>query len=126
MFGRILTHLIVLTLTVLPVQVISADVENTNMKMSMMNMTQLEMESMHAMTSDNNSQEMTNLCCDDVSHQCDNCGDDCPKVASAMSILLSQSADKIHSLNTQKFFVSHLLLNGIPQNNLLRPPRTLI
>jgi len=123
MFRRILTHLIILTLTVLPVQVISADVENSNMKM---NMSQFEIETMRNMTGDSGSQEMTMPCCDEVAHQCDSCGDDCAKVASAMSILFSQSVDKIHSLNTPKFYVSHLLLNGIPQNNLLRPPRTLI
>ena len=126
MFRKILTHLIILMLTALPVQVISADVENLNMKMSMMGMTQLEMESMHAMTGDSSNQGMTKSCCDEVSHQCDSCGDDCPKVASAMSILLSQSTDKVHFSNTQKFFISHLLLNGITQNNILRPPRTLI
>lgn len=125
MFRKILTHLIILMLTVLPVQMISADVERSNMKMSMMKIVQLEMECMHTSVSD--SQEITNnSCCDDVSHQCDSCGDECPQAASAMTILLSQSSDKTYSLKAQKFFTRHLLLYGIPQNNLLRPPRTLI
>ena len=125
MFRKILTHLIILTLTVLPVQVVNADVENSNMKMSMMKTAQIEMECMHTSVSDN--QEITNnSCCDDVSHQCESCGDDCLQAASAMIILPSQTSDKTDSLNTQKFYTSHLLLNGVPQNNLLRPPRTLI
>lgn len=112
-------------LTVLPVQVISADIESSNMKMSMTKTTQSEMECMQSLVSD--SQEITNnSCCDDVSHQCENCGGDCPQAASAMIILPSQTLDKIYSLKTQKFFTRHLLLNGVPQNNLLRPPRTLI
>lgn len=124
MFRKILTHIIILALTVFPVQVISADVESSNMKMSMMNPVQLETECMHTLVS--NSHETINSCCDEVSHQCDSCGNDCSPAVSTMIILASQTSDKIHSLNTQKFFTRHLLLNGIPQNNLLRPPRTLI
>ncbi len=125
MFRKILTHVIILTLTALPVQVITAGVESSSMQMSMAKVTQAEQKCLH--TSASGDQEITKMsCCDDVSHQCDSCGDECPQAASAMTILLSQSSDKTYSLNSQKFFSRHLLLNGVPQNNLLRPPRTLI
>ena len=125
MFRKILTHLIILTLTVLPVQVISAAVESSSIQMSMAKVTQAEQNCLH--TSASAEQEITKMsCCDDVSHQCESCGDECPQAASAIIILPSQPADKTYSLNTQKFFTSHLFLNGVSQNNLLRPPRTLI
>ncbi|MCK4866138.1 MAG: hypothetical protein KAT06_12045 [Gammaproteobacteria bacterium] len=124
MFRKILTHVIILTLTALPVQVITAGVESSSMQMSMAKVTQAEQKCLH--TSASGDQEITKMsCCDDVSYQCESCGD-CPQASSAMIILPLQTSDKTYSLNTQKFFTSHLLLNGVPQNNLLRPPRTLI
>lgn len=125
MLRRVLAHLIILSLTVLPVQVISAAVEFSSMQMSMINVVQNDHKSSHssAVCTQENSKMS---CCDNVSHQCESCADECPQAASAMIILPAYTADKIYSLSTQKFFTSHLLLNGVPQSNLLRPPRTLI
>lgn len=124
MFRKILTHLIILTLTALPVQVITAGVENSNMQMKMEKSAQVEQECMHTSAADN--QEIIEMsCCDDSSHQCDNCGN-CPQATSAMIILPSHHLNKTIPLIKQTFFISHLLLDGVPQKNLLRPPRTLI
>lgn len=127
MFKKILTHLIILALTVLPVQVITAGVESSSMQMSMMKSAQLKQKCMH--TSATDSQETTTIaaasCCDDSSHQCDRCGT-CPQAASSMTILPAYFVEKTTSLDTQKFLISHLLLNGVPQKNLLRPPRSFI
>jgi len=125
MLRRILAHLIILSLTVLPVQVISAAVEFSSMQMRMTNVVQSDHKSSHS-SAVCNEEKSKMSCCDDVSHQCDSCGDECPQAASVMTILLSQVSDKSYSLKSQKFFTRHVLLNGVPQNNLLRPPRTLI
>jgi len=123
MFRKILTHLIILAFTVLPVQVISASIESTNMKVSMEKTAQAEQECMHAsMTESQEIIEMT--CCDDQSHECQSCNN-CPQAASAM-FLPSPPFVKTSSSKTQKYSSSYLFLNGVPQKNLLRPPRNLI
>lgn len=123
MFKRILTHLIILTLTVLPVQVITAGVDYTNMKMSMEKTNSAQKECMHVSVVKNEKlSEMA--CCDNSSHQCDSCGN-CPQVSSA-TFLPGMSLSKTYTLETQTFSISHFSLNGVPQKNLLRPPRTSI
>ena len=67
---------------------------------------------------------VTKSCCDDQSHECQNCNN-CPQATSAM-FLPSYLAVKTSLLKTQKYISSHLALNSAPQKNLLRPPRTLI
>ena len=58
MFRKALTHLIILALTVLPVQVISAGVENSNMQMSMQQK-QASNDCMHGQSSEQTSEKMT-------------------------------------------------------------------
>ncbi len=125
MLRRILAHLIILSLTVLPVQVISAAVEFSSMQMRMTNVVQNDHKSSHS-SAVCNEEKPKMSCCDNVSHQCESCADECLQAVSAMIILPADTADKTYSLSTQKFFTSLLLLNGVPQNNILRPPRTLI
>ena len=121
MFKKILTHLIILMLTVLPVQVINAGVEYSSMQLSMEKTDSIQKECMHAsMVKSDKPLEMS--CCDDSSHQCDNCGT-CPHISSAI-FLPGINLSKTYSLTSQKFIISYSLLNGVPQKNLLRPPRT--
>lgn len=123
MFRKILTHLIILALTALPVQVITAGVKYSNMKMSMEKTNSAQKECMHDSMVDNETlSEMP--CCDDSSHQCENCGN-CPQISSA-TFLPGMNLSKTYSLETHKFFISYSFLNGVPQKNLLRPPRTSI
>lgn len=119
MFRKALTNLIIMALTVLPVQVISAGVESSNMQMSM---TQVSSDCLHGQSSEQQSVEKS--CCDDQSHQCESCNN-CPQVTSAM-VLTAQHQTVQISIKKQVLFTSHLLLSGVPQNNLLRPPRTTI
>lgn len=125
MFRKILTHLIIFTLTVLPVQVISADVENSNMKMTMQKNVQTEHECMHGSTKDSQQSTGVAACCDDSSHQCDNCPN-CTQAVSASFLMISNYSKNTLPLITPKYFISHLLLNGVTQQNLLRPPRSFI
>ncbi|MCW8899616.1 MAG: hypothetical protein OQK75_03435 [Gammaproteobacteria bacterium] len=130
MFRKALTHLIIIALAVLPVQVISASVEKADMHMSMNHSTQVDNECVHAsnhkMTGMEAGQIMSDKeCCDDQSHQCQSCNN-CPQAAASAMLLLLHSSTKISSSKTQKYFTSYLFLNGVPQKNLLRPPRTLI
>jgi hypothetical protein len=125
---KILTHIIILTLTVLPVHVISASAKSSAMKVNSSEMVQLEHECKHF--SDKNNQDSTdkasNSCCDDVSHQCDNCNN-CSQATGSITTLSSFNAiDKLFTFNTEKFVISNLLLNGVPKKNLLRPPRILV
>lgn len=130
MFRKILTHLMIFTLTVLPVQVISAGVKNntvklSNMQMSMVNVTQAKHECMHALDESKNVSEMP--CCEDSSHQCEGCSScgDCAQSTSTISLLSMYTINSVNQ-NIQKIVSSHLSLNGIPQKNLIRPPRIII
>ena len=123
MFRKALTHLIIMALTALPVQVISAGIENSNMqmKMSAVKVNQAESNCMHQKSDEQVSEK---ACCSEHSNQCKSCNN-CPQVASAMVLTTTHQA--IHpSFEKEVLFISHLLLNGVPQNNLLRPPRTII
>ena len=119
MFRRILTHLIIFTLTVLPVQVISASAETVEMNMSM---NQVMNECMHEQVSE--QQVVEKSCCEEPSHQCDSCSN-CPQVSSAM-MLPSIASVKTHLVKIQNQLSSYLFLDGVPQKNLLRPPIALI
>jgi hypothetical protein len=122
---KVLTYLTILAITALPVQLISANAESLNMQMSMLQsmstQTQATNECMHEKTE---QKSIDKSCCDDQSHECQSCNN-CPQAASAM-FLPFYPVVKTASLNTEKYFTSYSFLNGIPQNNLLRPPRTLI
>lgn len=123
MYRKALTNLIILALTVLPVQVISAGIENSNMqmKMSLVKVNQTESDCMHKQSVEQASEKS---CCDEHANQCKSCNN-CPQVASAT--VLTAPYQMMHLVfNKKVLFTSHLLLNGVPQNNLLRPPRTII
>ena len=75
-----LTHLIILALTVLPVQVISASAKNVSMQISMNQQVSVNNECLHEMSDQkliaeikNNS--TANACCDDQSSSCQGCND---------------------------------------------------
>lgn len=125
MIKKVLTYFTILAMTALPVQLISANVESLNMQLnmqkSMSQQTQANNECMHEMAEQNS---INKSCCDDQSHECQNCNN-CPQAASAM-FLFPQSFDKTSILKSQKYFTNYLFLNSVPQKNLLRPPRTLI
>jgi len=122
MFSKVLTHFIILMLTVLPVQVISAGIENSNMQMKMhLEMSQAKADCMHQQSSE---QAAEKSCCSEHENQCKSCNH-CPSVISAM--VLTVPYQIIHpSLKKQSLLISHLILNGVPQKNLLRPPRNII
>lgn len=130
---RLLTHIIILTLTVLPVHIVSASAKNSGMKLDntkvvkLEKVVQLEHECQHSSAGKiQKNTRMTMPCCDETSHQCDNC-DKCSQVFSAISILPVSNLAEFHiSLKTEKLQAYHLQLNGIPQQNLLRPPQNLV
>lgn len=125
MFRKTLTHLIIFALTVLPVQVISADVENSNMKMIMQKTVQTEHECMHGSAKDSQQSTGVAACCDDNSHQCDNCPN-CTQAVSASFLMISNYHRNTLPLISPKYLISHLLLHGVTQQNPLRPPRSFI
>lgn len=120
MLRKVLTHIIIMALTVLPVQVISAGIENSNMQMHM-KMDQVESDCMHKLSADPAAEKS---CCNEHSNQCKSCNN-CPQVTSAMVLSVEYQA-ALPSFKKQTIFSSHLLLNGIPQNNPIKPPRTTV
>jgi hypothetical protein len=129
MFRKALTNFIIMALILLPVQVLSAGIENSNMQMKMqLKMSQMkdkaESKCMHQMAEKLKQQTSKKSCCDEHSNQCKSCNN-CPPVVSAM--VLSSPFQPVHpSFKKQTLFISHLLQNGTPQKNLLRPPRHFI
>ena len=134
MLKKALTHMIIMTLAVMPVQLISASVESsvekTKMQMSMMNSMQMDNECVEALTHnvskvqiEQNSTDKS--CCDDQSHQCQSCNN-CPQAASAAMFLLSHQNTKAMLVSAQNNAANYLVLSGIPQQNILKPPRTFI
>jgi hypothetical protein len=122
MFSKVLTHFIIFMLTVLPVQVISAGIENSNMQMKMhLEMSQAKADCMHQQSSE---QAADKPCCNEHSNQCTSCNN-CPQVVSAM-VLTTPHQIMQPVLKKQILSISHLLLDGTPQKNLLRPPRNFI
>ena len=129
MIRKALTYLTILSLTVLPVQLISAGVENLNMKMNMSQQAQSNSDCMHEMTEQRASTQseqntIDKSCCNEQSHDCQRC-DNCPQVVSTM-ISPSYMKVKPSLLKISNFITAHSVLNGISQKNLLRPPRNFI
>jgi len=133
MMKKALTYLTILAITVLPVQLINASVEVLGMQMSMgqqmiqeENHCMLDMAQQHADSEkdSNTANTIDKSCCDDDSHNCQNC-DHCPQVITAM-FLPASSIQKFSALKSHQFITSYLSLNGVTQKNLLRPPKTLI
>ena len=118
MIRKALTYLTILAITALPVQLIGASAESVSMQMSMSQTMMANNECLHEM---NTQSEIEKLYCDDQSHDCQNCND-CPQ---AVSVSLSPPFAKIEIslLKATKFSISHSVLNGIPQNKFLRPPK---
>ena len=124
MINKALTYLTILAITALPVQLISANADMLNMQMSMNQLVVGNSECLHEMNNTADTAEVEKSCCDNQSHDCQNCNN-CAQAVSAM-ISPSQPMVKISLVKTIKFSMGHSLLNGVPQKNLLRPPRTLI
>ena len=124
MINKALTYLTILAITALPVQLISANADMLVMQMSMSQQVATSNECLHEMDTTADVAEVEKSCCDKQSHDCQNCNN-CPQAVSAM-ISPSQPMVKIYLVRTAKFSIGHSLLNGVPQQNLLRPPRTLI
>ena len=119
MIRKALTYFTILALTALPVQLISASADTVSMQMSMSQTMVTSSECENEMTT-----QAANSCCDDPSSGCQGCND----VPSATSVMVSasQAPAKIALLKRAKMSIHHLVLDGVPQKNLLRPPRTLI
>lgn len=118
-----------MAVTALPVQLISANAENVSMQMSMSQQMLSNDECQHEMADMNISSKteqnsMSNACCDDSSSSCQGCSD----VTHATSVMASSAIALIKTslLSNTKLFANNSLLHGIPQKNLLRPPRTTI
>ena len=131
MMNKLLTYFTILAITVLPVQLISANAENMTMQLSMLKsmnqQTQMKKECMSMMpkqhvTQKEQQKSVNKSYCDDYSNNCQNCND-YPQAASAV-FLPSYLFEKISPLKTQLYSTRYLFLDGIPQQNLLRPPRT--
>jgi len=129
MIKKIMTYLLMIALTVLPVQLISAGVESTSMHMNMehsaISQTGLSAkECLHNQVVEqgiSKKHATAKSCCDDQSQQCKSCNH-CLHVT-VTSILPSMLSENIFSSASETFLVSHLVLNGVSHNNLLRPPR---
>lgn len=122
----VLTYLTILAITVLPVELISASAKTLSMQMSMNQAVSAKTECLHGM--DEATVEMKNdavsPCCDDPSNNCHGCND-VPQASSAMVTSVHRTVST-SLLASAKFSLRHLVLNGIPQQNLLRPPRSFI
>ena len=120
MIRKALTYLSILALTVLPVQLVSASAETVSMQMSMNQTMVLASDACdHEMP-----KQIASSCCEEQSSGCQGCND----VPTAISVMVSpsQAPAKTSLLKTVKISIHHLILDGVPQKNLLRPPKTLI
>ena len=129
MINKLLTYFTILAITVLPVQLISANAENMIMPLSMNQQTQMKKECVSMMPKQHVTQKeqlksVNKSCCADNSNNCQNCND-YPQAASAVFLPLYR-VEQISPLKTQLYLTRYLFLDGVPQQNLLRPPRTLI
>lgn len=125
MIKKALTYFTILAITALPVQLVSASTENVSMQMSMSQQAQAENPCLQDMTVQHMGSEQNSInksCCDDSSHECQSCNN-CPQAVSLMLLPLDAFI-KTSSLEIKKYSTSYLFLNGVPQKNLLRPPRT--
>ena len=124
MIKKALTYLTILALTILPVQLISANAESVAMQMSMSPEVGSNKECLHEMGAESKT-VIEKACCDDEQFSsCQGCND-VPQAASAM-VFSASTFLKVSILSSTKLFASNSLLHGVPQKNLLRPPRTVI
>lgn len=122
----VLTYLTILAITVLPVELISASAETLSMQMSMNQVVSSKTECLHDM-----SEAMVEIkndalssCCDEPYNGCQGCND-VPQASSAM-VKSVHTVVNTSLVKSPALTISHLVLNGVPQQNLLRPPRSFI
>ena len=127
MIKKALTYFTILAITALPVQLVSASAENVIMQMSMAQQLLANNECMHERIDKNLSLEteqnfISSTCCDDQSSSCQGCND----VTHATTAMTSHAIAMVKTtlLSSTELFANNSLLHGIPQKNLLRPPRT--
>ena len=125
MIRKALTYLTILAITALPVQLISANAESVNMQMSMSQKTLSNKDCLRNMSTEESKTVVEKSCCNDEQlRSCQGCND-VPQAAGAMVFSASTSV-KFFMLNSTKLFAGNSQLHGVPQKNLLRPPRTTI
>ena len=129
MIKKALTYFTILAITALPVQLVSASAENVSMQMSMAQQLSANNECMHEKIDKNLSLEteqnsISNVCCDDQSSSCQGCNDVTHATTAITSPVIAMV--KMTLLSSTELFANNSLLHGIPQKNLLRPPRTTI
>ena len=129
MIKKALTYFTILAITALPVQLVSASAENVSMQMSMAQQLSANNECMHEKIDKNLSLEteqnsISNVCCDDQSSSCQGCNDVTHATTAMTSPVIAMV--KMTLLSSTELFANNSLLHGIPQKNLLRPPRTTI
>ena len=132
MIKKALTYFTILAITALPVQLVSASAENVSMQMSMAQFQHVmaNNECDHDMSDKNaalnvEQNSLSNTCCDEQSNNsCQGCND-IPHATSAMASPLI-NVMKTSLFSNTKLFADNSLLHGIPQKNLLRPPRTTV
>jgi len=127
MIKKALTYFTILAITALPVQLVSASAENVSMQMSMDQQLLANSECMHEIIDKNLSFEteqnsISNTCCDDQSSSCQGCNDVTHATTAMTSPIIAMM--KTSLLSRTELFANNSLLHGIPQKNLLRPPRT--
>jgi len=129
MIKKALTYFTILAITALPVQLVSASAENVSMQMSMAQQLPANNECMHERIDKNLSLEteqnsISNTCCDVQTSSCQGCNDVTHATTAMTSPVIAMV--KTSLLSSTELFANNSLLHGIPQKNLLRPPRTTI
>lgn len=125
MIRKVLTYLTILAITALPVQLISASAADISMQMSMSQKMSSTTECMHDELNLESKAVIEKSCCDEQQlSDCQGCND-VPQAASAMFFTASTIV-KTPSLASSELFSNNSLLHGVPQKNLIKPPRTII
>ena len=126
MLKSVLTYFTILAVTILPVELISANAETLSMQMSMNQPVLSKTECLHNMNKEivDIKTDAISSCCDEPSNDCQGCND-VPHASGAM-VTSVHTLVSTSLLKSPKFSSSHLVLNGISQQNLLRPPRNII
>lgn len=124
MIRKVFTYLTILALTVLPVQLISANAESVSMQMSMSQKMESNKDCLHDMGTESKAVIEKSCCDDEQLSSCQGCND-VHHAASAM-VFSASTFLKVSILSNTKLFASNSLLHGVPQKNLLRPPRNTI
>jgi hypothetical protein len=132
MIRKVLTYLTILALSVLPVQLINASAATALMQMSAQSKQSVlvKQKCLHKMTvqvaaAEKGPETAKKSCCDESSNNsCQGCNN-FPHTSSAV-VLPALAMVKNSLVKISELSIRHLVLNGIPQKNLLRPPRKLI